>query len=79
MSCQIVTGFKKTLLQHAQYQTYDFTRNGLLAQYIIILHCVPSSKVTSLASVAAFPRPCVWCFGAISWSWFSCIDVQKAG
>ena len=40
-------------LPHTQYQTYDFTRNGLLAQCTIIFHCVPYSKVTSLVSVAA--------------------------
>ena len=65
-----------------QYQTYDFTRNGLLAQYTIIFHCVPCSKVTSLVSVATFLRPCVsleWHFGAIGWSWFSCIGAWRAG
>ena len=44
---------------HTQYQTYDFIRNGLLAQYSIIFHCVPCSKLTSLIFVAAFLRPCV--------------------
>jgi len=56
-----VTGFekKKNELPHTQYQTYDFNRNELLAQYTIIFHCVSCSKVTSLLSVAAFLRPCV--------------------
>ena len=65
------------------YQTYvDFTRNGLLAQYPIKFHCVPCSKVTGLVSVAAFLRPSVslgWCFGAIIWSWLSCIGAWRAG
>ena len=56
---EYVTGFEKTRLPHTQYQIYDFTRNGLLAQYIIIFHCVPYSKATSLVSVAAFLRPYV--------------------
>ena len=67
---------------HTQYQTYDFTRNGLLAQYTIIFHCVPCSKVMSLVSVAAFLRPCVsleWHFGTIKWLWLSCIGAWKAG
>ena len=34
---QYVTGFEKTRLPHTQYQTYDFIRNGLLAQYTIII------------------------------------------
>ena len=32
--CSVIiymTGFEKTWLPHTQYQTYDFTRNGLLA------------------------------------------------
>ena len=57
--CLYVTGFEKTRLPHTQYQTYDFTRNGLLAQYTIIFHCWPCSKATGLVSVAAFLRPCV--------------------
>jgi len=59
-----------------------FTRNGLLAQYTIIFHCVPCSKVMSLVSVAAFLRPCVsleWHFGAIKWSWLSCIGAWRVG
>jgi len=47
-----------------------------------LFYWVPWSKVTSLVSVAAFPRPCVilkWCFGPISWSWPSCIDVRWLG
>jgi len=70
------------ILQVVQYQTYDFTRNGLLTQYTIIFHCVPCSKVTSLVSVAAFLRPCVsleWHFSAIRWSWLSCIGAWRAG
>ena len=67
-----VTGFEKTRLPHTQYQTYDFTRNELLAQYTIVFHCWPCSKATGLVSVAAFLRPCVrpkWHYGAIGWSW----------
>ena len=67
---------KKTRLPHTQYQTYDFTRNGLLAQYTIIFHCWPCSKATDLVSVAAFLKLCVsleWHFGAIGWSWLSCM------
>ena len=77
-----VTGFEKTRFPHTQYQAYNFTRNGSLAQYAIIFHCVPCSKVTSLISVAAFLRPCVslkWHFGAIRWSWLSCIGAWRAG
>ena len=77
-----VTGFEKIWLPHTQCQTYDFTRNELLAQYTIIFHCVFCSKVTSLVSVAAFPRPCVsleWHFGTIRWSWLSCIGFWRAG
>ena len=77
-----MTGFEKTWLPHTQYQTYDFTRNGLLAQYTIIFHCVPCSKITSLVSVAAFLRSCVslkWHFGAIRWLWLSCIGAWRAG
>ena len=77
-----VTGFEKTRLPHTQYQTYVFTRNGLLAQYTIIFHCWPCSKATSLVAVAAFLRPCVnleWHFGAIKWSWLSCIGAWRAG
>ena len=77
-----MTGFEKPELPHTQYQTYDFTRNGLLAQYTIIFHCVPCSKVTSLVTVAAFLRPCVsleWHFGAIRWSWLSFIGAWRAG
>ena len=43
---------------------------------------MPCSKVTSLVSVAAFLRPCVsleWHFGAIGWSWLSCIGAWRAG
>ena len=79
---KFVTGFEKTWLPHKQYQAYVFTRNGLLAQYTIIFHCWPCSKETSLVSVAAFPRPCVsleWHFGAIRWSWLSCIGAWRAG
>ena len=39
-------------------------------------------KVMSLVSVAAFLRPCVslkWRFGAIRWSWLSCIGAWRAG
>ena len=77
-----VTGFKKTRLPHTQYQTYDFTRNGLLAQYTIIFHCWPCSKPTGLVSVAGFLRPCVSFeqhFGTIRWSWLSCIGAWRAG
>ena len=77
-----VTGFEKTQLSHTQYQTYDFTRNGLRAQYSIIFHSVPCSKVTSLVFVAAFVRPCVsleWHISAIEWSWLSCIGAWRAG
>ena len=77
-----VTGFEKTRLPHTHYQTYDFTRNGLLAQYTIIFHCWPCSKATILVSVAAFLRPCVsleWHFGAIGWSWLPCIVAWRAG
>ena len=80
--CLNVTGFEKTRLPHTQYQTYDFTRNGLLAQYTIIFHCWPCSKVTGLVSVATFLRPCVsleWHFGAIGWSRLSCIGAWRAG
>ena len=82
MTIIIVTGFEKTRLPHTQYQTYNFTRNGLLAQYTIIFHCWPCSKATGLVSVAAFLRPCVsveWHFGAIGWSWLSCIGAWRAG
>jgi len=54
--CPYVTGFEKTQFPHTQYQTYDFTRDRLLAQYTIIFHYVPCSKVMSLVSVAAFHR-----------------------
>ena len=77
-----MTGFEKTRLPHTKYQTYVFTRNGLLAQHTIIFHCWPCSKATSLVSVAAFLRPCVsleWHFGAIKWSWLSCIGAWRAG
>ena len=77
-----MTGFEKTRLPHTQYQTYDFTRNGLLAQHTIIFHCWPCSKATGLVSVAAFLRPCVsleWHFGAIGWTWLSCIGAWRAG
>ena len=77
-----MTRFEKTQLPHTQYQTYDYIRNGLLAQCTIIFHCVPCSKVTSLISVAVFLRPCVsfeWHFGAIKWSWLSCIGAWRAG
>ena len=78
-----VTGFEKNPAStHAQYQTYDYTRNVLLAQYTIIFHCWPCSKATSLVSVAAFLRPCVsleWHFGAIKWSRLSCIGAWRAG
>ena len=73
---------KKEQLPHTQYQTYNSNRNGLLAQYTIILHCVPCSKITSLILVVAYLRPCVsleWCFGTIDWSWLSSIGVQRAG
>ena len=39
-------------------------------------------KSTGLVSVAAFLRPCVsleWHFGAIRWSWLSCIGAWRAG
>ena len=39
-----VSGFEKTRLPHTQYQTYNFTRNGLLAQYNII-PLAPKSRV----------------------------------
>ena len=74
--------WKKTRLPHTQYQTYNFTRNGLLAQYTITFHCWPCSKATGLVFVAAFLRPCVslkWHFGAIGWSWLSCIGAWRAG
>ena len=77
-----MTRFEKTWLPHTQYQTYYFTRNGLLAQCTIIFHCMPCSKVTSLVSVPAFLRPCVsleWHFGTIRWSWLSFIGAWKAG
>ena len=77
-----MTGFEKTWLPHTQYQTYDFTRNGLLAQYTIIFHCWLCSKATSQVSVAAFSWPYVsleWHFGAIRWSWLSFIGVWRAG
>ena len=77
-----VTGFEKTRLPHTQYQTYDFSRNGLLAQYTIIFRCWPCSKATGLVSVAAFLRPCVsleWHFGAIGWSRLPCIGAWRAG
>ena len=77
-----MTRFEKTRLPHKQYQTYDFTRNGLLAQYTIIFHCWPCSKATGLVSVAAFLRPCVsleWHFGAIGRSWLPCIGAWRAG
>ena len=64
-------------LPHTQYQTYGFTRNGLLVQCTITFYWVRCSKAMSLVSVAAFPRPCVsleWCFEVISWSRPSCID-----
>ena len=76
-----MTGFEKTRLPHTQYQTYDFTRNGLLAQYTIIFHCVPCSRVMSLVFVIAFLGPCVsleWHFGTISWPWLSCIGAWRA-
>ena len=39
--------------------TYNLiTRSGLLAQYTIIFHCMPYSKVRSLVSVAASFGPC---------------------
>ena len=75
-----MTGFEKTRLSHTQYQTYDFTKNELLAQYTIIFHCSPCSKATNLISVAAVLRPCVsleWHFGAIRWSWLSCIGAWR--
>ena len=77
-----MTGFEKTQLPNTQYQTYNFTRNGSLAQYTIIFHCVSCPKVTSLVSVATFLRPCVslqWHFGTIRWSWLSCIGAWRAG
>ena len=77
-----MTGFEKTRLPHTQYQTHDFTRNGLLAQYTIIFHCVPCSKVTSLVSEAAFlwlSLSFEWHFGAIRWSWLPCIGAWRAG
>ena len=77
-----MTRFEKTRLPHTQYQTYDFTRNGLLALYTIIFHCWPCSKATSLVSLAAFLTPCVsleWHFGGIRWSWLSCIGAWRAG
>ena len=43
-SLDYVTGFKKTQLPHIRYQTYDFTRHGLLAQCTCIFHCVPCSN-----------------------------------
>ena len=49
--------------------------------YTIVFLCMPCSKVTSLVSVATFLRPCVsleWHFGAIGWSWFSCIGAWRA-
>ena len=64
----------KTWLLHTQYQTYNFTRNGLLAQYTIIFHLVPCSNVRSLVSVATSCVNFKWCFGTISWSWPSFID-----
>jgi len=48
-----VTGFEKTRLPLTQYQTCDFTRNRLLAQYTIIFHCRPCTSLVS------FLRPCV--------------------
>jgi len=77
-----VTGFEKTRFPHTQYQTYDFTRKRLLAQYTIIFHCVPCSKTTSLVSVAASLRPFVslkWHFGTIRWSRLSCFGAWRAG
>ena len=77
-----MTRFEKTRLPHTQYQTYDFTRNGLLAQYTITFHCWPCSKATSLVFVAAFLRPRVsleWHFGTIRWSWPSCIGAWRTG
>ena len=77
-----MTGFEKTQLPHTQYQTYDFSKNGLLPQYTIIFHCWPCSKATSLVSVAAFLRLCVrlkWHFSTIRWSWLSCIGAWRAG
>ena len=68
--------------RHTQYQTHDFTRNRLLTQYTITLHCVHCSKVTSLVSMAAFLRPyvsLVWNFDAIRWSWLSCIGACRVG
>ena len=49
----------KNLASIHTISTYNFTRNGLLAQYTITFHCVPCSKVTSLVSVEAFLSP-VW-------------------
>ena len=40
-----VTRFETTRLPRIQYQTYNFTRNGLLAHYTIIFHCVRGSLV----------------------------------
>ena len=54
--CPYVTGVEKTQFPHTPYQTYDFTRDRLLAQYTIIFHYVTCSKVMSLVSVAAFHR-----------------------
>ena len=43
---------------------------------------IPLCALMSLVSVAAFVRPCVsleWSFGAIRWSWLSCIGAWRAG
>jgi len=72
-----VTRFEKTWLPNTQFQTYDFARNGLLAQYTIIFHYVPCSKISTPVFVAAYQRLCVslrWCFGAIGWSWLSWVS-----
>ena len=45
-------------------------------------HMCPLLEVMSLVFVASFLRPCVsleWCFGAIRWSWLSCIGAWRAG
>ena len=56
---------------HTQYQAYNLTRIGLLAQYTTLYHIPLSALLQSYESgfCGSFPRPCVsleWCFGAIS-------------
>jgi len=57
-----VTGFETTRLPHTQYQTYDFTRNELLAQYTIIFTAglAPKPRVWFLWQTLCKPWVALW-------------------